>query len=222
MALICVSLAEKDVKSAVRAARNLKCDLVEVRLDHMKDLSAIEGLSRIRQPIIVTCMPVYEGGRYKGPEPKRAALLESTLDFASYVSVELRMNPDERDRLVMKARKRKVKVIMGYHDFAWTRSTDEIMEILEAERDCGADIAKVAFKPLNPEDVLNVMLAQAKAKLEIPVIAISMGELGRVSRIVGPMLGGYLTFASRDKVKKAAAGQYTLDEMKRIRELAWR
>jgi 3-dehydroquinate dehydratase type I len=222
MALICVSLAEGDVRSAVKAARGLRCDVVEVRLDRMRDVRGLEGLARIRQPLMVTCMPVWEGGRFKGSEEERVRLLESTLAFADYVSVELRMDPGLRERLVLAARKKKVKVIIGYHDFAWTRSADEIMELLEAEEDAGADIAKVAFKPHSSEDVLSVLLAQVKAKLSIPVIAISMGELGRPSRIVGPMLGGYLTFAAPSKGRKAAAGQYTLEEMGKIKKLVWR
>ena len=80
----------------------------------------------------------------------------------------------------------------------------------------------MAFKPHSSEDVLNVMLAQVKAKLSIPIIAISMGELGRPSRIVGPMLGGYLTFAAPSNGGKAAPGQYTLGEMDKIKKLVWK
>jgi len=47
----------------------------------------------------------------------------------------------------------------------------------------------------------------------IPIIAVSMGEYGKISRILGPLLGSYLTFAAPAKGREAAPGQLTVEEL---------
>jgi 3-dehydroquinate dehydratase len=41
-----------------------------------------------------------------------------------------------------------------------------------------------------------------------------MGELGKVSRFLSPLFGGYFTFASLERGGETAAGQMTIQEMK--------
>jgi len=222
MALVCVTLTERDVGSTAALAEKLGCDVVEVRLDHMKDTSGLDGLGGIKQSLMVTCMPEWEGGLYKGMEEERVSLLKSALKYADYVSIELRAEKRYRDELVMEAGKAGVKVVMAFHDFKSTPRRHEIVDILRREEEACADIAKVAFKPKNYSEALDVLKAQVTAGLRIPVIALSLGELGRVTRVVGPMLGGYMTFAAPSADRKADAGQYTLEEMAEIRRLLWK
>jgi 3-dehydroquinate dehydratase type I len=222
MGLICVTLTEGDVESTVRLANTLNADIVEVRLDHMKDTQGLEGLAGVKSSLMVTCMPEWEGGLFRGGEGERMGLLKGALAHADYVSLELKTEKKLRDDLVMDAGKRGVKVIIAYHDFTSTPKRHDIVGILKREEEACADIAKVAFKPNNHSQVLDVLKAQVTANLRIPAIALSMGELGRVTRVVGPMLGGYLTFAAPTEERKAAEGQFTLSEMRQIRELLWR
>ena len=150
------------------------------------------------------------------------SILKSALDHADYVSVELKTEEKFREDLVIAAGKKGVKVVMAFHDFNSTPPRHEIVNILKKEEEACADIAKVAFKPKDYSQVLDVLKAQVTADLKIPVIALSMGELGSVSRVVGPMLGGYLTFAAPSEEKRAAEGQYTLEEMREIKRLLWK
>ena len=57
MPLICVTLAEEDLDSAVELANTLECDIIEVRVDHLKDASELSKLADIRNSLMVTCMP---------------------------------------------------------------------------------------------------------------------------------------------------------------------
>jgi 3-dehydroquinate dehydratase type I len=213
---------EDNLDSAVKLANSLDCDIVEIRLDYLRDTPNLGKLGEIKKPLMVTCMPEWEGGLFKGLEEDRIGLLRRSLEYADYVSIELKTEPRFRDSFVVEAGRKGVKVIIAYHDFKGTPPRHEIVDILRKEEAACADIAKVAFKPRDYSDVLNVMKAQVTAGLKIPVIALSMGELGRVSRIISPMLGGYLTFAAPSADRKAAEGQYTLDEMREIRGLIWR
>lgn len=214
-----MAVMEDTVKAAVKAAGRLDCDIVELRLDKVEDASDLHLLAKIRKPVIATCMPKWEGGYFRGSEEERSKLLAAAIKYADYVSLEMRMRRSLRDQLMKTAHKEGANVILTYHDFKSTPTKAKIMGILRAQQGMGADIAKVAFMPKKYADVLNVMSAQVEAKLRIPVIALSMGELGRASRILSPMLGGYLTFASRGVGKGTAKGQYTLNQMKTFRRL---
>jgi len=43
-----------------------------------------------------------------------------------------------------------------------------------------------------------------------------MGEQGRISRVMAPLLGSHLTYAALDKGEEAAPGQMTVEEMKQV------
>jgi len=40
-----------------------------------------------------------------------------------------------------------------------------------------------------------------------PLVVIGMGQLGKITRIAGPLLGSLFTYASHDKGKETAEGQ---------------
>ncbi|MCX6695039.1 MAG: type I 3-dehydroquinate dehydratase [Candidatus Altiarchaeota archaeon] len=219
MALICVPLVEKTVEEDVALANSLDCDLVEVRLDYLKNASGVEKLAGIKKPVIATCMPAWEGGLFGGSEEERVSLLESCLPYCRYVSVELKTDEDLRQNLIKKAKKRNVKVIVAFHDFKSTPSFEDIVETLDDEERVGADIVKVAFMANDHADVLTLLRALVERKKSVPVIALSIGEKGKMSRILAPVFGSYLTFASASKDKVSAPGQMALDEMKKFMTL---
>jgi 3-dehydroquinate dehydratase len=50
-------------------------------------------------------------------------------------------------------------------------------------------------------------------------VCFAMGELGKVSRLLSPLFGGYFTFASFDRGSETATGQMTIQEMRDAYEL---
>ncbi|MBD3388649.1 MAG: type I 3-dehydroquinate dehydratase [Candidatus Altiarchaeales archaeon] len=222
MSLICVPLMDESLDSQVKSAEGLECDLVEARLDFLSGSPDLRMLSNLKQPLMVTCMPAWEGGRFKGSEEDRFGLLRASLEHADYVTVELRAEEKLRNQLIEEVKSAGVKVVIAFHDFEKTPPSDEIIALLKEEESAGADIAKVAFKPETRADVVEVLRAQASSGLKIPVIALSMGELGGLTRVVGPLLGGFITFAAVSHEKRTAPGQYTLDEMKALKEILWK
>jgi len=143
------------------------------------------------------------------------------LAYSSYVSVELRAEEGLRDRIVKQAKDKGVKVIVAFHDFEKTPSVDDIVKTLGECEAAGADVAKVAYMPKTRVDVVNVLAAQVSCGLSTPVIALSMGELGSISRVAGPALGGYLTFAAPSGENKTAPGQFSVDEMRQLAKMLW-
>ena len=103
---------------------------------------------------------------------------------------------------------------MSYHNFESTPPRVELVgNIIEAERQ-GADIAKVAVTPRAPGDVLVLLEAtlDASQRVRIPLIAMSMGGLGAMTRLCGWMYGSALTFAAGKS--SSAPGQIPIEELR--------
>jgi 3-dehydroquinate dehydratase-1 len=81
----------------------------------------------------------------------------------------------------------------------------------------GADVVKIAVTPQSTADVLTLLGATARAAetLDVPVIGIAMGELGRVSRLCGGEFGSAATFATVGE--GSAPGQMTAEQVAVVR-----
>ena len=215
--MICTPIIESNIEAMVTLASSASSDIVELRLDCLTDFSALKKIEKVNKPKIITCMPEWEGGLFKGEENERINILLEAMKFCTssdYVSIELKTGKKFLDKIADAAKKKGIKVIISNHNFRETPGKEEILEILELEEKTGADIAKVAFMPKDYGDVLTVLSALVDNDLKIPVIAISMGELGKISRVVGLLMGSYLTFASIEKGKESAKGQMSVDEVR--------
>jgi 3-dehydroquinate dehydratase type I len=204
----------------VEEAGRAPSDLVELRLDYLSDFSGLERLSKVGKEKIATCMPKWEGGLFSGAEEERIDVLRRCLAFADYATVELRTDEGLRRSLITETKKKKVKAIVAFHDFKKTPSKEKIISILNEEKSAGADIAKAAFMAADDRDVLSLMRVLVEVrddpKFKIPVIAVSMGEAGKISRIVAPLLGSYLTYVSATKGRESAPGQLSFEEMETV------
>ena len=88
-------------------------DLVELRLDSVRDPDVAGALAGRRRPVIVTCRPTWEGGRFTGSEEERRRLLADALALgAEYVDIEWRARFDD---LVSHAGGR--RIVLSTHDF---------------------------------------------------------------------------------------------------------
>ena len=78
--LLCVSVAS-DTMEGLRARRDevTGADLVELRLDSVREPDVAGALAGRRTPVIVTCRPKREGGWFAGSEEERHALLHRAL-----------------------------------------------------------------------------------------------------------------------------------------------
>ncbi|MBD3260845.1 MAG: type I 3-dehydroquinate dehydratase [Candidatus Altiarchaeales archaeon] len=218
--MLCGCLTSKSVEQMVALAKMVedKVDVFEVRLDYLEKLKHLKKLSEINKPLIVTCMPKWEGGRFELGEDERLKLLSLCLEFSEYVTYELRSKKTSIEKLVQQASQEGVKLILASHDFERTPSPKEICETVDCSLDLGADIAKVAYHPKTHSDVvdlLSVLNHYPKGK----VIALSMGAVGRISRILAPSLGSPLTYAKIGGSQAAGQGQYDVEELAEIRKL---
>jgi 3-dehydroquinate dehydratase-1 len=206
----------------VETAKELGADILEIRIDlldikNLQDsIQVIEDIkSTTNLPCIVTNRSQTEGGRWAGSEEDRIAILLSVLPFVDALDIELSSDDMMLELAIARGRTSGKTVIISSHDFAATPTVAEMKKILDESFKLGADIAKLAVMPNSRQDVLNLL--QVTLDTQAPVCTISMGDMGKHSRIVAPFYGSVLTYGSVNNA--FAPGQLKVDELKTAMEM---
>src|SRR6188768_3063265 len=89
-AKLCVTVTA-DTMAELRTQRDqvVDADMVELRLDTVKDPSAAAALAGRKKPVIITCRHKSQGGHFMGSEDDRRAILSEALALgAEHVDLE--------------------------------------------------------------------------------------------------------------------------------------
>jgi 3-dehydroquinate dehydratase I len=208
--LICVPILEKDLNSLSKSAEKaikLGADMVEFRIDALQnpDPDKIRDLTeKTKHKIIATNRIQQEGGFFQGSEEERTDILIEVAEYVDFVDIELQ-TPDKYRSKVLKASK---SSIVSFHDFQKTPDVEELLKVVGREQELG-DIAKFAVMPLDLPDTLVVLEVLSQVS---NTIGISMGQLGRYTRLIAPLFGSPITFASVDT--GSAPGQLDIETTK--------
>jgi 3-dehydroquinate dehydratase I len=236
---ICVPLngrTEQEIMSQLSDALKDPCDLLEWRADFYLAASDMNQwkpmLSKIRsktkKPLIFTLRSESEGGQSSLRRSDALALLRDVCEQGDVDLVDIELFEDDgsldeakMEFLVETAHSNNKKVILSNHDFDKTPDMDAIIKRLQAMDRLGADLPKVAYMPLTPEDVTTLLEAArivATDTMFKPFVAISMGKLGQKSRLSGGPFGAAITFAAtpaQDGQSATAPGQIEAAELYR-------
>jgi hypothetical protein len=100
-----------------------------------------------------------------------------------------------------------------FHDFSGTPEPAAMRATFDEAERAGADIAKLAAMPRDLDDVLALLGAtcEARRRQSIPIITMSMGAYGALSRMVGGVFGSALTFAVGQS--SSAPGQLPIEDL---------
>ena len=200
---ICVSIADKDlakVKSILE-----KFDFCELRLDLIKpDINEIKGLIKKNRNVIVTC-------RENAGVDRIQYLIEAIKSKPKYLDIEFETELKIKRTLIDLCEKHGVKRIHSYHNFEYTPDFKNLITIAENEYSSFKPaIIKIATY-VNKENDNITLLSLLSSK--IPLVVLGMGDLGRKTRLIAPLLGSKFTFASIDN-KPSAPGQLDYFAMK--------
>ena len=201
----------------------LPADCVEWRVDHFDDArtpgAVARCLAKLRvalkdKLLLVTIRTKAEGGEQALSHPEYLAFLSLILDTdcADLLDIEFFTAGADLPKLVEQAHSAGVAVVCSSHDFAKTPPRAELVRRMVAMQQAGADLPKVAVMPRCRTDVLELLAATAEMAdqhPETPVITMSMGALGAVSRLAGETFGSAMTFANPGQA--SAPGQVSLD-----------
>ncbi|MBW9221681.1 type I 3-dehydroquinate dehydratase [Methanothermococcus sp. SCGC AD-155-C09] len=216
--MICIPIIENNIENAIISAEKALevADIVEFRVDYIRDIKEKDIVKMTNYPSIITIRAHWEGGYYRDSSDKRIDLYKLAIENnVKYIDVELN---EKRNRELVNFREdigSETKIIISYHNFKETPSYNSLLEIVNKELQIG-DIGKFATIVNSKEDILNIL--KAIQEFEGRVMGIGMGEMGKLTRILGTYFGSILTFASMEG-KSSAPGQIDIITLKKIYEL---
>lgn len=225
MPKICVPLTKttrEDLLSEAEAVKAAAPDLAEWRADFYEDLFQIkemlDTLEKIAEilapiPVLFTIRTRNEGGNVSISAEDYAEInLQAAMSQkAALVDVEVFGEEEKKYVLIQKIQATGTKVIASSHNFVETEKRNVLLERFCKMRESNADILKMAVMPQTEEDVTAIMQVtreMTKYYTEKPVVSMSMGALGAVSRIQGEDFGSAITFATVGAA--SAPGQYPI------------
>ncbi len=213
--MICVSIGKINYPDLLFLLNNEQ--LVEIRLD-MNDFSddEIRTIFSSTAKTIATCRP----GTFT--ETERIEKLKTCIKAgASYVDLELGTDEEYLKELRTLSGENECKIIISCHDQKKTPSISELKKIYESCSEKGADIVKIACNIISGSDNARLLSLYDFEDLseKIPLIAIGMGEKGKITRLAVPLLGAPFTYASLNDGKETAKGQISKSILKEIYKL---
>ena len=209
--MLCVSIAGVGFEECKTALKDL--ELAEIRLDTLHFTTRqVQDLFSSRPQLIATFRP----GTIS--EDERNDFLMTAIDAgAAYVDIEIEAADRFKESIIKKARQKGCHIIISYHNYEKTPSRKELLEIIDGCFDCGADIAKIACLTLSEADSARILsLYDSPAGRQGKILAIGMGEKGRITRVAAPFLGAPFTFAALSPGQKTAPGQLDIKTLQKI------
>ena len=193
--------AIKDIREASGMA-----DLIELRLDLIKDINENnlkKLLANKKRKIIVT------------DRKNRLNLIKKAIELkADFIDLDVSMGEKTIKKVINT--KKNTKIIISFHNFKKT-SEKEINDKFEKIKKLNPNIIKiVAFANSINDNLIIFDLIKKSIKQRKKIIAFCMGEKGEISRILSPLLGSFLTFASLKKGKESAPGQIEAGILKNV------
>jgi len=203
-----------------------KPDLLEWRIDFFADIgdakAVVDTALSIRKaaagiPVLLTRRNVSEGGN---PIPIAEAAVVAMYVAAceakcvEIIDYELSNAPADLQRLREVSKANAITMIMSYHNFQLTPDAATLDSKFVAAERLGADVAKVAVMPKTEQDVLALLAAtdRARQNVGVPLISMSMGGIGSLSRIIGWVYGSAATFAVGKS--SSAPGQIAIEDLR--------
>ncbi|MEN6332027.1 MAG: shikimate dehydrogenase [Smithella sp.] len=238
--MICIPITARSNKEALHDIEHscLIAEAIEIRMDLIADgslpaLIAAARRSSRKVEIIVTCRKKEEAAQVleaggsddetEDQKNKKMATLKQAVDLgADFIDIELSEGIDAIEELKSYCEKGdgSTKLIISCHDFKRTPSLAGLKEIFHQCREFKPGIVKIVTIAKKPEDNLRMLsLIPYARKHKQEIIALCMGEAGRISRVMAPYLGNYLTFAALGRDAQSAPGQLTASEMKQINKV---
>jgi 3-dehydroquinate dehydratase-1 len=237
---ICVPITgrcEEDILAETRAVLDVPADIAEWRADWyekacegdertcgLNGTSEIAGiLGKIREilgdmPLLMTFRTAREGGEQEADADTYQKICIDAIrsGYIDLIDVELSCGEKTAGRIIEEAGAAGVRVVASSHDFDRTPDKSEMTGRLFRMKDLRADILKLAVMPQSRSDVAALLevAADAAERTGKPVIAISMGQLGVISRVACEAFGSSATFAAASRA--SAPGQIGAAELKEI------
>ena len=205
---------------ALDATRYLDADIIEWRADYLPKEAILQVAPAIFEKfagreLVFTLRTRSEGGEIDLSPEEYIHLIKEVAQFyqPDYIDFEYYSYKDVFEEMLDFP-----NLVLSYHNFQET--PENMMEILSELTSLNPKLVKVAVMAHTEQDVLDLMNYTRGFKTLNPeqeYVTISMGKVGKVSRITADVTGSSWSFASLDEA--SAPGQISLANMKKIREI---
>ena len=203
-------------------------DVLEWRVDFFEKIgdtaAVIAAATAIKNaangiPLLFTRRSVIEGGeKISLNEGQVINLYSAVCESKSIDLIDYEMANDVANivRVREAAKASGIKLVLSFHNFSFTPGLETLASKFLAADQLGADVAKVAVMPRDLDDVLTLLSAtrEASKKLRIPLISMSMGPYGSLTRLFGWVFGSALTFAVG--ASSSAPGQVPIEDLNTV------
>lgn len=231
---VCVPIVAKtkeDIIAEAKSFTDIPIDVVEWRADWFEGIEDIEKVKDVLKdlvpalhdiPLLFTFRTSKEGGERAIAPSDYAALNKAAAKtgFVDLIDVEAFTGDDIVIDIITYAHECGVKVVASNHDFDKTPEVDDIVFRLRRMQDLGGDIPKIAVTPKGKRDVVKLLEAtviMSEKYADRPIITISMGGIGAVSRLAGEIFGSALTFGAAKKA--SAPGQIGAKDLYQVLQM---
>jgi 3-dehydroquinate dehydratase-1 len=202
-----------------------KPDVLEWRVDFFEpidDTAAVIAAARAIKnkagsiPLLFTRRSIIEGGeKIVLNEGQVITLYAAVCESKSIDLIDYEMANDAATivRVRDAAKAHDIKLMLSFHNFSFTPGLETLVAKFLTADQLGADVAKVAVMPRDLDDVLTLLTAtrEASKKLRIPLISMSMGPMGALTRLIGGVFGSSLSFAVG--AAASAPGQVPIEDL---------
>jgi shikimate dehydrogenase/3-dehydroquinate dehydratase type I len=238
--MICIPITSASGKKALRDIKR-SCqiaDCIELRMDLIGRGSLAELIRFIRNTsrkirIIVTCRrkeeaapSVRSADRTKvivRDKKEKMALFKEAVELnADFVDIELAEgNRAIRDLKALCAEKGgRTNIIVSYHNLKDTPPLVALKKIFQQCAKFKPTVVKIVTTAKTVEDNLVALELISYAKEHSQkIISLCMGEKGVISRVIAPVMGNFLSFATLDRNGQSAPGQFTVQQMNKFKDL---
>jgi len=212
----CASVAEKTPKRLKQTLTKAlkKSDYAEIRFDFLNPNLVPDALQQIKKDLrkcVCTLRPVSEGGKFEGGEKNRISIIKLIAEYNPFL-LDVELNTLSKNKNLRRYLKNTgTDILVSWHNFKQTPSNSALKKKLTQMKKISNNI-KIVTMAKSVNDATRVLSLYKNNNTKL--IAFSMGNYGRISRILCLFLGSPYTYASL--VKPIAPGQFSVDEVKSI------
>ncbi len=215
----CLPIIKVSKKEVLKALSIKGFDLYEVWLDYIKDLD---------EKFVVSIAKKFKGKlilvfRRQNLEPiklsleKRLNLISLLSKCPAYLDIDFLTQHDELEFLIKNPTN--LKLILSYHNYKETQKLDYFANLTSKMKRYNPDIYKFATLCQTEQNVLILLELILKLKEQkLKYIVSGMGEMGKITRIIGSIWGNEINFTPQKLTEKSAKGQLAKKSLELILE----
>ena len=170
-----------------------------------------------KTPILFTFRTAREGGEQSISPENYTALNKAVAEsgYVDLIDVEIFAGEELVRENIANIHAAGVVVVGSNHEFEKTPDKADLLYRLRKMQDMGADIPKIAVMPQSKADVITLLDATQEMYTKYadrPIITMSMGPAGVISRLSGEAFGSAMTFGAVGQV--SAPGQIPVERLR--------